>query len=74
MNMNSVRHTKKEIKKHPAGVLWANHAKYWLTRSLEPDTEYPGMSEFFFDVDISALSEMTGLSEVSLRKYIAAIL
>lgn len=72
--MNSARKTKKEIKKHPTGVLWANHAKYWLTRSLEPDAEYPGISEFFFDVDIFALSEMTGLSEASLRKYITAIL
>jgi hypothetical protein len=68
--MASIRHTKKEIKKHPAGVLWLSHAKHWAVDSVSPTNEYRGISRFFYLVDIKELSRLANVSEQSMKKYI----
>ena len=68
--MASIRRTKKEIKKHPAGGLWLSHAKHWALDSVSPSNEYRGISRFFYLVDVNELSRMTNISKQSLKKYI----
>lgn len=68
--MASIRHTKKVIKKHPAGVLWLGHAKYWVADSVNLSNEYRGISRFFYLVDINELSRIANVSEQSMKKYI----
>lgn len=68
--MASIRRTKKEIKKHPAGVLWLDHAKHWAVDSVNPSNEYRGISRFFYLVDINELSRIANVSEQSMKKYI----
>lgn len=68
--MASIRHTKKEIKKHPAGVLWTRHTRFWTLDMVNPENNYRGISAFFHDVDISELSKLTGMSKESITKYI----
>ena len=68
--MASIRHTKKVIKKHPAGVLWLDHAKHWVIDAVNPNNEYRGISRFFYLVDINELSRIANVSEQSMKKYI----
>lgn len=70
--MASIRHTKKEIKKHSAGVLWLDHAKHWVIDAVNPNNEYRGISRFFYGVDIDELSKIVGISKQTLKKYIIA--
>lgn len=68
--MKSIRHTKKLIKKHPSGPLWARHARFWTLDMVNLKNNYRGISRFFHDVDISELSKLTGKSKESITKYI----
>ena len=68
--MASIKQTKKKIKKYPAGVLWARHARFWTLDMVNPENNYRGISAFFHDVDISELSKLTGMSKESITKYI----
>lgn len=70
--MASIRQTKKNIKKYPAGALWLDHAKYWVIDSVNPSNEYRGISRFFYGVDVDELSKITGISTQTLKKYIIA--
>ena len=72
--MTSIRRTKKEIKKHPAGVLWLDHAKHWAVDSVNPSNEYRGISDFFYHVDINELSKLTGITKERLMRYIIMII
>ena len=68
--MASIRRTKKEIKKHPAGVLWLGHAKHWVADSVNPSNEYRGISRFFLSVDINELGKLTRLSNKCIKRFI----
>lgn len=68
--MASIRQTKKEIKKHTAGVLWVKHAKFWAVDEVNPNNEYRGISRFFYNVDIKELVRLTGISKERITKYI----
>lgn len=68
--MASIRRTKKEIKKHPAGVLWLDHAKYWAADLINLSNEYREISSFFYIFDVNELSRLANVSEQSMKKYI----
>lgn len=65
----SIRKTKKEIKKTPSGRIWLEHAKFWMLYSVSKNNSYPGISRFFYDVDITELSKITGISKQKIRKF-----
>ena len=67
--MSSIRETKKRIKKIPSGRLWSEHIRFWMVDSVNSKNNYRGISRFFTDVDVSQLSNLTGISKESLKKY-----
>lgn len=68
--MSSIKKTKKSVKKTAAGIIWVEHARFWMMDSVNPANNYRGISRFFFNVDISELSKITGFSKERLKKYI----
>jgi hypothetical protein len=64
----NIRKAKKIIKKVPSGPIWINHIKYWQMDSVKYNNDYRTISQFFYDVGISELSNRAKISKEKLRK------
>lgn len=70
----NIRKTKKEIKKTPSGRIWLEHTKFWMLNAVTKNNNYRGISRFFYDVDITELSKITGISKQKIRKFIIMVI